>query len=213
MATTIYTHHRENQRDLILEVSTDLFIKEGIEHVSIGKIANAARLTRATIYKYFSNKEEIAKEIFKAITLKWNQRNKENVWSLQGVGHAQVERFMKSHFEYMMQNPRESAFIAAFNYLYARAWSAEEALKLFRETNMENDREQLDACISRGQADGSIRSDIDKEIVLASIFNFNNGILTRFAEMGAKVEEEYEIDMHNLFLQICQIFLDGLRPR
>ncbi len=94
MTNTIYVIHRENQREWILEVAEDLFIQKGIEQVTIGDIAKASRLTRATIYKYFSNKEEIAQEIFKSVTKGWRDRNEREVWGFQGTGYQRLERFL-----------------------------------------------------------------------------------------------------------------------
>lgn len=212
MSTTIYAAHRENQREWILEVAEDLFIQKGIEQVTIGDIATASRLTRATIYKYFSNKEEMAQEIFKVVTKGWVERNEHEVWNFQGTGYELIERFVKSHFSYLFNNRREASFVAEFNYLYAKEWSAETAMKIFTE-NLEGERQRLLECIHKGRKDGSLRTDIDPELMLASIFNFNSGMMSRLGELGDKVEGEYSLNVQAIFQQICQIFLDGIQPR
>jgi AcrR family transcriptional regulator len=212
MTTSMYGHHRENQREWILDVAEDLFIQKGIEKVTIGEIAASSRLTRATIYKYFPNKEQIAQEIFKIVTKGWVERNEREVWNSQGNGYDRIEKFLTTHFTYMFQTPREARFVAEFNYLYAKEWPVETVAKLISET-LGVERQHILDCIHRGQADGSLRTDVDPDLIMASIFNFNSGMLSRLGEMGGKIEGEYGVDVRAIFTQICRIFLDGLKAR
>jgi len=210
VANSVYTAHRENQRELILEVAEDLFIKHGIEHVTIGKIAKASRLTRATIYNYYANKEEIAQEIFKIVTRSWRDRHEREAWGFQGTGYERLANFMTSFFDYLLQNPREARFVAELNYLYAKHWSAE----MFVESmlgNLQGDREFVLCCIQGGIADGSLRSDIEPELMLAAFFNFLSGMINRLGEMGDKLAVEYGMSAKTIFPQICELFLDGIR--
>lgn len=212
MSTGTYTNHRENQREGILEVAEDLFIQRGIEQVTIGEIAKVSRLTRATIYKYFSNKEEIAQEIFKIITKGWRDRNEREVWGFQGTGYDRLEKFITTFFNYLFQNPREAGFVAELNYLYAKEWSAE----MFAETMLQNLREDrqfvLDS-IKQGIKDGSLRKDMKPDLMLAVFFNFISGMISRLGEMGEKVEKEFGMSEQIIFTQIYRVFLDGLKAR
>ena len=210
MASTIYVVHRENQREAILEVAEDLFIQKGIEPVTMGEIADAARLTRATIYKYFSNKEEIAQEIFKTITKAWRDRNERDVWGFQGTGYQRLERFLNCFFLNLFQNPREASFVGEFNYLYAKKWSAD----VFVETMLQNlveDRQFIFGCFEQGLQDGSVRTDMDANMGTAVFFNFISGMVSRIGEMGGKVEQEFGIGAQVIFTQIWRIYLDGLK--
>jgi hypothetical protein len=154
----------------------------------------------------------MAQEIFKIVTRGWAVRDEREVWSIPGSGYEQVERFVHSHFNYLFQNIREARFIAEFNYLYAKEWPAEVALKLFAE-NLEGERQHLLAGIRQGQVDGSLRTDIDPDLMLASVFNFNSGMMSRLGELGSKVEGEYGLSVQTIFDQVSRIFLDGLKAR
>ena len=207
---TIYVTHRENQAEGILDAAAELFIRHGIEQVTISAIATNARLTRATIYKYFSNKEEIAQEIFKSITQGWRDRNEQEVWSFQGTGYQRLEKFITSFFAYLFENPKEASFVAEVNYLYAKAWSAEE----FEATmlgNLNEDKQFVLGCIREGIQDGSLRSDMEPELFLAVFFNFLSGMISRFGSMGDKVAIEFGKTAQETFMQINLVFLSGLK--
>ena len=212
MAKHVYVNHRKTQRDGILEVAEELFIKKGIEQVTIGAIAKKSRLTRATVYKYFANKDEIAQEIFKSITKGWRDRNEQEVWGFQGTGYQRLEKFITFFFDYLFQHPREAGFVAELNYLYAKQWSAE----MFENTMLENlreDRQFILDSIKIGMKDSSLRTDMDPELMLAAFFNFLSGMISRLGEMGDKVETEFGISSKKIFTQIYRVFLDGLKPR
>ncbi|MGT2929197.1 TetR/AcrR family transcriptional regulator [Streptococcus dentasini] len=49
----------ENHRKTIAQAAHQLFIKNGVEATSVSKIAQAAGYSKATLYVYFKNKEEI----------------------------------------------------------------------------------------------------------------------------------------------------------
>ena len=210
MASTVYTNHRENQREWILEVAEDLFIEKGIEPVTIGEIAKISRLTRATIYKYFSNKEQMAQVIFKGITKSWRDRNEREVWNFQGTGYQRLEKFLTVFFDYLYQNPREISFVAELNYLYGKKWSVEMFANTMLE-NLEEDRTFVLNSIQLGKKDGSLRTDIDPELLTAVFLNFISGIISRLGEMGDKVEIEFGQKSQTIFTQVYRIFLDGLK--
>ena len=207
---TVYENHRQTQREWILEVARNLFIQKGIEQVTLANIAEEARLTRATLYNYFSNKEDIAKEIFLTITKGWSALNAREVWSFQGTGFEQLEKFITAFFNYLFEHPQEASLVAEVNYLYAKEWSVEQ----FTETllaNLQEDRNLVLKSIQKGINDGSLRSDIEAELLLAVFFNFLRATIDRYGQMGDKVEQEFGKSSQAIFTQIVQVFLDGLK--
>lgn len=49
--------------------------------------------------------------------------------------------------------------------------------------------------------------------MLAAVFNFNSGMMSRLGELGDKVEGEYGLSVQTIFGQVSRIFLDGLKAR
>ena len=50
---------REKRKELILNAAEEIIISEGIDNISIRKIANKIEYSPAIIYYYFKNKDEI----------------------------------------------------------------------------------------------------------------------------------------------------------
>ncbi len=211
MVKSGYVRHRQNQREQIIEAAEDLFVSKGIIEVTILDITKAARITRPTFYKYFCGKEETAIEIFKSITKGWAERGLAEVWNREGSGHEIIELFISSLFKHLLKNPREARFVAEFNYLYGKNFSGEEVQNILRENLAEEEVFLLERIIA-GQADGSVRKDISPEAIRAAVFNFAAGLNGRLGVLGPKLESEYHINVDELFMQVCRIFLDGLKP-
>jgi TetR/AcrR family transcriptional regulator, cholesterol catabolism regulator len=53
------TEHRTPRKEEILDVAAALFAEHGFDAVSLAEIADAVGLSKATLYHYFSRKEEI----------------------------------------------------------------------------------------------------------------------------------------------------------
>ncbi len=210
MTQSVYANHRENQTEKILDVAEDLFIERGIGPVNMGDIADAARLTRATIYKYFANKEQIALEIFKEVLRGWHERNVRDVYSFPGTGYQRLERFLFSFFAYYYQYPREAQFFSEFMALWGRELPLDVTTKIVYDI-LDEDKVFVMACIHQGIQDGTLRRDIDPSLVVDSIFNFNSAILSRMGLLGDKLEKEFHRSNQEIIDTICRLFLDGLK--
>ena len=51
---------RLKRKNLLLDSSLDYFIQNGIQNASMDEIAQAAGISRQTIYRYYNSKEELA---------------------------------------------------------------------------------------------------------------------------------------------------------
>jgi AcrR family transcriptional regulator len=205
-----YTAHRKNQREKILEVAESLFIEKGIEPVIIADIAAASRLTRATIYKYFSNRKEIAFEIFRTIISGWHERDKLEVWPYPGNGFQRVEKALTSFCAYMFGSPQETRFIAEFNYLYGKEWPSNQVINSLQQI-LGEDRNRILECVRQGIADGSLRPDLDPNLLMAALYNLNSSLLNRLGQMGVNLQEESRIDADKIISEIYRIFLNGIK--
>jgi AcrR family transcriptional regulator len=201
---SVYVAHRKNQREKILEVAKRIFIERGIEPITIADIATASRLTRATVYKYFANRKEIAFEIFKIIISRWHERDKSEVWSQSGNGFQRLERSINSFCDDLFQFPEETKFVAEFNRVFAK-----DVLHMLRQS-LGDDSNLVIQCLRQGVADGSLQPGLDPNLVMAAIYNLNASLLGRLGQM-VKSEEEYGVTADKVMREIHRIFINGIK--
>lgn len=59
-----YEKRTKQKKDSILEIATKLFIERGITNVSISEISTKAGVSQVSIYNYFGDKNNLAREAF-----------------------------------------------------------------------------------------------------------------------------------------------------
>jgi AcrR family transcriptional regulator len=206
----IYTSHRENQRERILEAAERLFIRDGIDIVNMGSIADAARLTRVTLYEYFPNKQEVAWAIFQKIVENKNQDAGGEGMSREGNGFQRLERMLMKWIEELETHPEHLRFIVEFNTLYAREGNPARVRNIVEQAKRDGSN-PIKQLIHLGITDGSLRADLDPELISATIPNLMNAVSSRFALLGDLIQVEYGQPVMAMYREICRAFLRGIQ--
>lgn len=98
---------REERRSQIVEVAYKLFSKKGFNGTTTKEIAMSAQVSEATIFKHFSKKEDLYKEIITAYT-KTNKRSKDFFSSIEGKEGRDF--FYSIAFNILENNRKDSTF-------------------------------------------------------------------------------------------------------
>jgi AcrR family transcriptional regulator len=205
-----YALHHDRQRECILKAGEKLFILNGIEATQITEIAAESGMTRATIYKYFPNKQEIAWEILKTFFEALRDFSELEKWSEQWTGFERVEAFISSLFSFFWEDLDRARFMAQFDQIYAGKWDADRMVNLLRDVLGERNR-FLTRAVDEGRNDGSLRSNLNPELVSVTIINLFIGLERRLASMPSHVEAEYGQSVKDIYREACQLVLEGIR--
>lgn len=200
-----YHQHRENQRERILDVAEMLFIRDGLDGVSLSDIARAARLTRNTLYEYFPNKQEVAWAIFQKI-VEDGSADPGGLLLAVGSGFVRIEHFMMQMVHSLETHPEHLRFIVEFNTLYAREGNPTRVRQMWSYGH-----QMLADMFQQGIADGSLRSDLDPNLLSAAMINLLNAVNSRFALLGDLIGEEYGQPVMEMYREICRAFLRGIQ--
>ena len=203
-----YANHRENQRERILDAAQRLFIRHGIDQVSISEIAREARITRATLYGYFPDKQEIAWAIFKRTIENW--RIDTDMISTTGTGYQRIERLLHSLAGGLESQPESLRFIVEFNTLYAREGNPARVRSTIEQARSDG-YSLLTIMIHEGIKDGSLRPDLDPNSPIRCLMNLMNALSSRFALLGDLIREEYDQPVMGLYEEILRVVLRGIQ--
>jgi hypothetical protein len=111
----------------------------------------------------------------------------------------------------LVTHPEQVRFMAQFDALYARDWSAEQMLTLQAQVLPADLGTILTTLVRDGIADGSLRPDLDPELTMHSILNAAIGTQRRLASLGERIEVEYGQPADRLFREAIRVMLLGLR--
>lgn len=177
--------HRKN----ISSVAEQLFMKKGIEHTSMNDIARESGYSKATLYVYFKNKEQLVgilvlesmQKLYDYIRFALEQSN-DTKKRYHAICHALVKYQEEYPFYFKMVLETINIDFEAANFL-------PEEKETFLIGEQINDL--LSAFLKSGVEHGDLRSDIE---ILPTIFSFW-GMLSGMIQIAANKEAYIEQSM------------------
>ena len=203
-------------REHILDVATKLLSTKGFFDVTMKDIANAAEISRTSLYRYYLDKLDLGIAVSKRLVAhaisKWEEHVQEarsttanaldelSTWIevlwLSGEFDAQ-ERFFAEFDAYFSGSRLPEDFNERWDGVTVRARVLRAVI----------------ATIERGMADGSIRSDIDPAVAAGALANALRGLKHRLLLRKEALIELQGVDQQTAIKAAVNIVLDGLRPR
>jgi AcrR family transcriptional regulator len=180
---------RTESREKILSTARKLFAERGYDGCNVSDIARQAGMSQGNIYWYFSSK----KELFKAILV-------EGFADLGTVMAEAAERpgtslekldFFLEGFSILMKEEGGEEFVAIIITLLGRGGMRRlEELGLSTHQIGAGYHQSLNAIFTQGQAEGTVLSDIDPNLLSTFFFSFINGLMLMYPEEWKDIPSE-----------------------
>jgi AcrR family transcriptional regulator len=166
---------KERRRAEILDAAEALYAKEGWDLVTVDQVARGARLSRALVYVYFKDKEEILFAIGERAMSLLRDRFIAAAAS-QELGVEKVEAIGRAYMTYAFEFPHYFDFCSKFN---ARSGPPEpDSHDLACRAAGDETIGVVVKAIECGIADGSVRPTIGEPIMLAvTLWSFTHGLI------------------------------------
>jgi TetR/AcrR family transcriptional regulator len=177
---------KERRRAEILDAAEELYAEKGWDALTVDQVARSARLSRALVYVYFRDKEELLFAIGERAMRKLRNRFIEAV-AAHTLGMDQVEAIGQAYMTYAHEFPHYFDFCSRFNAhsVAIDPGSHEGACRI------EGD-EAIGAvvqAIETGIGDGSIRPDVGEPRLLAmTLWAFTHGMIQLAMAKGTDLE-------------------------
>ncbi|MBN3034975.1 MAG: TetR/AcrR family transcriptional regulator [Bacteroidales bacterium] len=166
---------KQQRRKDIIDAAEKVFFSKGIEAATMEEIAEAAELSKGTLYLYFRNKEELQYAIkMRASEILGDQFL--NQLDEKSNGIEMVERIGRSFIEFSKEFPDHFNLMMHFEGKNLDNLNMEDPhiQKYFRE---ESPLILFTRVIAKGQQDGSIRNDITAEVLTHNLWAMTTGVL------------------------------------
>lgn len=192
----------DEQRNAILDAAETLFLQKGLENTTMGDIAEETGIHRATLYRYFADRDPIAFEIAVRMLKKISLTAGYMESSDQGITEREFMLAMIDHFEYLREAFR---YLGMFNHLYGDRYPNETLANWFKD-------QVFSVIPSRGELQ---REELKRErsqivVILNSIMSFMQLMAGRgelmASEQGVPINEQIK-----LFREIIQVYLDHIQ--
>lgn len=192
-------HQVDEQRDAILDAAEILFLRKGLENTTMGDIARETGIHRATLYRYFPDRDPIAFEIAVRMLKKIAQTATNPGPSSHLVMAGEFMLGMIDHFDELRDAYR---YVGMFNHLYGDRYPNEALANWFREQafsvipyRRELQREEL-----KGERDQVV-------VIINTIMSFMEKMAGRgdlmAREQGVPITEQLRT-----FREMIQLYID-----
>jgi len=161
----------------ILRAAQHIFAKKGFQAATVSDIAQKAKVSEATIYEYFSSKEELLFSIPAETIREYHEKNREILPHIQGAANK-LRFLIQRHLGLYGDNPDYATVVMLIlkgsrNFLKTNAYkivqsSARNYIQVFEE----------------GIQNGEFRSDINPYLVRALIWGSIEHLVTRKSLLG-----------------------------
>lgn len=200
---------KEERRNTIVESAKKVFLEKGIENATMKDVAAEAELSKAALYLYFKNREELTFELLHISFLKIKgliqtaaEQESDGFHKLKAVGDAFME-FYRNEPEYIYF----SLVIERYSYSIANNLpAAGRCLELLNEI-----QQIIGDLLKEGVQDGSIRSDLDVEKTAVVFIHVATSFMQRVSTLQETFVKKEHYEPYELIEHMLTIFLYSLR--
>ena len=172
------------RREKMVSAAYDCFCNQGIERTTIADIAGAAGFGEATLYRYFSTKENLALEcgirFWKKVWQFLQERTETEGYS-EKSGMEQVEALAAGALEFYRQEQESFRLIYELDTFLMPTMAENEYFLAYGQA-VDSPRQFLWTALEKGKADGSIRR---KEEIRELYYALANGIFGMMQKQAA----------------------------
>ncbi len=150
---------RKARREAILDAAQELIATEGYHGLRMDAVAEAAELSKGTLYLYFENKDALCAAVATRLIdnlIPVVESSLEDARS----GLLAVRRLLQSYYDFTREQPHHFRFAIAWLSAGERMDDSTESFQVYR-SRVGQMLSLVIACIERGREDGSIRADIE----------------------------------------------------
>jgi len=177
---------KERRRAEILDAAETLYAEKGWDALTVDQVARSARLSRALVYVYFRDKEELLFAIGERAMRLLRDRFLETI-AAHSLGMDQVEAIGQAYMAYAHEYPHYFDFCSRFHAhsVALDPGSHEGACRLAGDEAIGAVVQAIEA----GIRDGSIRPDVgDPRLLAMTLWAFTHGVIQLAMAKGSDLE-------------------------
>lgn len=183
---------KEQRRADIIDAAEQVFFSKGWQSATMDDVAEACELSKATLYLYFKNKEEL----YAAILVRGSEILYGMFKSAVASQPTGVEQTAAIGRAYMKFHEEHRDYYDAMLYFDARGFDTCEDCEFGQKCEEYRDRIMglVAQAVATGVSDGTLRSDLDPMKTAVLLWASSSGVLTALATAGDKIHTVHGIE-------------------
>ncbi len=195
----------------IIQAAEEVFRLKGFDRASMDEIAEQAQFTKRTLYQYFASKEDL----FFAVMLKGYQQLQDHVQAItqEGTsGFEKIEQIFQKSYQFYQTYPEVFRLMSYVGKARQKAAEAGSSQQEYLKMNARSFHD-IAALIAQGQADGSIRKDLNPEKTAYSLVFVMTGFFNQLSVSGKSFSTNFSLDVDALSRSTIQLLLSTIQNK
>jgi TetR/AcrR family transcriptional regulator len=166
---------KKRRRNAILNAAKTIIREKGVEGMTMNQVADLTELNKATLYSYFSNKDDLIDAVvYDGLILLEKDLQEHDEQSASGLN--KVMSLTRATFDFYREHP---VYFYALNHQERRGSSADRETPYSIKGNEIASRifAKLRKSVQRGVEDGSVREGIDTNRLSVIFFAYTYGVM------------------------------------
>ena len=200
---------KEQRRLDIIDAAEKTFFSKGIANATMDDVAEAAELSKGTVYLYFKSKEDLyLAVILRAIALLQDRftsaadSRQTGLDKIEAIGRAYVA-FYKEHPDYFH----------AMLFFESHDVEVDTEAGYAAECTVQSNRTFAicAAAVQEGIDDGTIRADVDPMKMALTLYGLSTGLLQIISIKGQTIKQDHGFDPEDLIATFFDLIYKSLR--
>jgi AcrR family transcriptional regulator len=200
---------KEQRRRAILKAARKIFFEKGLQAASMDEIAEAAELSKGTLYLYFKSKEDLYVSLLEE-GLAILRRMFEAVAARPLPADEALRQIGFTYYQFFKQYPDYFNILVFANARVLHSQVSEEVLQCSEQCSL--------ACLqvvaqvfARGMKEGVFRNDLQPIEVAIMLWGISNGMIGLIANKAEHFMRDHHINLEALMVKSWELTLSSLR--
>lgn len=197
----------------VIEIAENLFLSQGLATTEMKEIARCASISRSTLYRMFDSRETLAFAVADKCLHELFDPKPMEIYGTDRSGFEILRSYSSNLIETMIQGVRYVKYLSEFDQMFSGDYpDTPEARKYVQFNRQRHDRQILLNILRLGTEDGSIRGDIDANMLELTIGNTLLGVAQRILPREKNYRQEYGYGREILY-NVMELMLEGVRNK
>ncbi|MBN2520147.1 MAG: TetR/AcrR family transcriptional regulator [Bacteroidales bacterium] len=193
------------RRNEIIDAAEKVFFTKGIENATMDEVAEEAELSKGTLYLYFNNKEDL----HFAICMRGLVMLKEKFEQAISKNNTVLHNLVQIGLTFVKFSKEHSDYFKVMSHFEGK--NPDEREHRYQHTEKDNVMDVMVKLIEQGKKDGSIRNDINPNIIAHILWAQTTGVLQLMAVKKFHLEM-FDISEEDIIKSHFEIVANGIRP-
>ncbi|MBF9014797.1 MULTISPECIES: TetR/AcrR family transcriptional regulator [unclassified Oceanispirochaeta] len=198
---------KRNQRtQIVIKASYKLFLEKKIESASIQEIADEAEIGVASVYRYFTNKGEMAVE---AAILSWESGLNPLLEKILSEESSGIAALMNGYLDIFKENPDFFRYLEDFDNYISKLETPPLAMERYEKMLIRQD-EMINSILQKDVNNGTLRTDIDIMAYLNMAGQAVIAMAQKLVNRGNVVSHDEDYDPSELLKMLVETLYNNI---